>query len=768
MALVVAARPDRERRQGRLVRRLAGSPVTVALRLGPLSGGAVSALVRGSLDADATDALCSACAEATGGNPYYLGELVDALRADGITDPERVAALSTDAVSAAVLARVAALPAGAADLAAAVAVLGDGAPIAAAAELAAVDPEAAVGLADALAGVALLAPEAPLRFAHPIARSAVYEDLAPARRADLHLRAARLLDAGDAEVELVATHLLAAGAEGEAWSTPRLRRAADRARERGADDQAVRYLRAALAAERPDDRPELLFTLALAEAAAGEDGAAKHASAALDGTNEGEVLGRRALDLGEALLRRGRHAEATGLFERGLAAVDAGTQADLAMALAASRAAAGGLAGATVAGDAGGTLLERARAGATTEAERLGFAHAALAAGLAGTDAEEVRVLARAALGETVRIGGSGAPNARLVGLASIALITADELGEADRWLTALLEHARKRGSVFIFATASHARAHARHRQGRLVEASADAESALDAVRYGWRLALPSAHAVLALCQTERGELDAACAALDLPGGEDRWRDEFTFNDYLEARGRLRLAEGDPAAALADFEACGERLTALGATHPGVVPWRAGAATAAAALGDGERARELADDDLAEARAFSAPLELGLALRTAGELAGGDRGIDLLREAVELLAASEGRLEHANALAGLGAALLASGHRVAAREPLREALDLAHRCGAPPLERRVRDDLVAAGARPRRASLSGHNALTPRERRIATMAADSMGNREIAEALFITTKTVETHLRHAYAKLGIENRTLLAEKLSAG
>jgi len=79
------------------------------------------------------------------------------------------------------------------------------------------------------------------------------------------------------------------------------------------------------------------------------------------------------------------------------------------------------------------------------------------------------------------------------------------------------------------------------------------------------------------------------------------------------------------------------------------------------------------------------------------------------------------------------------------------------------VQQRVRDDLVAAGARPRRPSLSGADALTPRERRITAMAAEGLSNREIAEALFITTKTVETHLRHAYAKLGVGNRLLLAD-----
>jgi DNA-binding CsgD family transcriptional regulator len=766
VAIVVTSRPEPDRRQGRLVRRLAGSPVTTALRLDPLSERAVAALVRLSLDEHAADDLCRACADATGGNPYYVGELVAALRAAGTTDPERVASLTIDAVAAAVLARLATLPASATDLAAAVAVLGDGTPLHGAAELAGVDAAEAPGLADALAGVALLAPGTPLRFAHPIARRAVYDDLAPARRADLHKRAAQTLVSDSADPELVASHVLAAVAETERWATPALRRAAESATERGAHDQAARYLRAVLESAPGEARAELLRDLALAEARNGEPTAGERAHAALDAAEAGVLQAEVAAEIGSTLLDHGRHVEATEVFDRGLAALeDADDANDLAMSLRARRIGAGGLTGATVSDADRQTLLERARGGATTRAEQLGLAQAALAAGLAGKDIAETRALARAALSGF----DDEAPttmSATVVALAAVALVTADEVVEAERWLTALADDARRRGSVRIFATASHARAHALHRQGNLVGAIADAESALDAARYGWRLALPAAHAALAGCQLERGDLEAAKAALELPGGEERWQAEFTFNDYLEARGRVRLADGDPEGALADFEACGDRLRPLGATHPGVVPWRAGAARAAAALGDRERARALADEDLAEASAFGAPIQHGLALRTAGELAGGDKGIELLREAAEVLAASEGRLEHAQALASLGSALLAAGHRVAARDPLREALDLAHRCGAAGLERTMRDDLVAAGSRPRRPSLSGVDALTPRERRIATMAADGMSNREIAEALFITTKTVETHLRHAYAKLNVENRSQLAETLA--
>jgi DNA-binding CsgD family transcriptional regulator len=102
---------------------------------------------------------------------------------------------------------------------------------------------------------------------------------------------------------------------------------------------------------------------------------------------------------------------------------------------------------------------------------------------------------------------------------------------------------------------------------------------------------------------------------------------------------------------------------------------------------------------------------------------------------------------------------------MAAREPLRAAVDLAHRCGARALEDQALDELRATGARPRRRATTGTAALTPSERRIAELAAAGQLNREIAQTLFVTTNTVEFHLRNAYRKLGISSRAGLADAL---
>jgi DNA-binding CsgD family transcriptional regulator len=106
-----------------------------------------------------------------------------------------------------------------------------------------------------------------------------------------------------------------------------------------------------------------------------------------------------------------------------------------------------------------------------------------------------------------------------------------------------------------------------------------------------------------------------------------------------------------------------------------------------------------------------------------------------------------------------------AGHRTQAREPLREGLEMARRCGATVLVERAHEELVTAGARPRRLMFSGLESLTAAERRVARRAADGRANREIAQELFVTTKTVENHLSRVYSKLDISGRDELTPAL---
>jgi DNA-binding CsgD family transcriptional regulator len=159
-----------------------------------------------------------------------------------------------------------------------------------------------------------------------------------------------------------------------------------------------------------------------------------------------------------------------------------------------------------------------------------------------------------------------------------------------------------------------------------------------------------------------------------------------------------------------------------------------------------EEARELVQTELKLARLVGAPRAIGIALRVCGFLTGGSEGIGLLEQSVAVLEPTLMRLELVYSLTELGTALRRAGVRTAARQPLRRALDLAARCGATPLAERAREKALATGARPRRPWTSGVQALTPSELRVARLAAQSLSNRDIAQALFITTKTVSDHL----------------------
>ena len=131
-----------------------------------------------------------------------------------------------------------------------------------------------------------------------------------------------------------------------------------------------------------------------------------------------------------------------------------------------------------------------------------------------------------------------------------------------------------------------------------------------------------------------------------------------------------------------------------------------------------------------------------------------------------MLSGSSAAIEHARALVDLGQQLARAGDMHGARERLRRGLDMAHRFEAALIEAQARRALLDAGARPRRARLQGRESLTPSERRVAGLAARGMTNREVADELFVTPKTVEAHLTQAFRKLEVTSRSELADQLA--
>jgi ATP/maltotriose-dependent transcriptional regulator MalT len=299
-----------------------------------------------------------------------------------------------------------------------------------------------------------------------------------------------------------------------------------------------------------------------------------------------------------------------------------------------------------------------------------------------------------------------------------------------------------------------------------LTDAEADGHDALEAARlYGHHFWLPGAVAAVLNPLVEHGRLDEADAVLRDSQLEERHGHSHAHcwaAMLLPARARLRIAQGRLHEGLADLRACGEHYESAANRSPSLWPWRSEAAVVLAALGDSATATELATAELALARAFSGPRALGVALRAAGLVTEGDEALALLQEAAAVQVRSGAALEQARVLVDLGSALRHRGRRSDARQPLREGLDTAVRCGADVLAQRARDELLATGAQLRRERLTGPDALTPSERRVAQLAAQGRSNPDIAQALFLTRRTVETHLTHAYQKLGISSREALA------
>ncbi len=767
--LVVAGlRPEEPGEDPGLLGQIVSDPLAAVIRPAPLSAGAATLLLRETLSPDAEDAFCAACWEETAGNPLLLRELVHAIAAEGLTPIEanvpRLREIGARAASRAVLLRLSRLPPEATTLAQAVAVLGDDADPRQAAALADLDELAAFGAVDALVRVDMLRPQPPLAFVHPLIRAAVYETIAPLERDGGHARAARLLANAGAEPERVAAHLLRSppGADSQVVAT--LREAAGRARSRGASESAVAYLRRALAEPPPaGERAELLLELGSAEVHVDGDAAVAHLQEARELSDDPIRRGEIALLLARQLyLLRDEDSDAP-LVEalNELAGADAELERLLEAGLITNGLFVPSLHGRAL------ELLDRVRAGPadTTVGEKLLLSLLAHHDARAGAPAAEAVSLTRRALagGKLIRGDVSGTafvPPAVVLAMADLDEVLAiydDALAEAHR-----------RGSMLAFAAAKVFRAQTFVWRGDLAEADADAREAI-AIGQAWGASARfSGHAAAFLADAlmEQGDLDGATAALAPVGlGESLPGSERLL--YLrDSSARLRILRGDLAGGAAEMLDIGRRFESVGSRNPAFIAWRSPAALALLQLGQQDEARRLVAEELELARTWGAPRALGAALRAAGLIEGGTRGLGLLEEAVQVLSESPAKLEHAKARTELGAALRRANQRSEAREHLRRGVELATICGAASLAARAEHELLATGARPRRIALSGVESLTPSERRVAEMAAEGPTNREIAQALFVTQRTVEVHLTSIYRKLAINSRSQLAAALA--
>ena len=743
-------------------------PSVFVVRPPPLSEAAVTVLVRETLSPEADAAFCAACFAATGGNPLFVRELVTALADQGIAptadEAARIGEVGPAGVVRSIRLRLSRLTAEAARLARAVAVFGDDVQLDDAASLAALDREGAADAATALTRADILRPELPLAFVHPVVRAAVYRGLAPAERERDHAEAAEILAARGATSERVAAQLLHTGARGERFVVEALRGAAHQALAQGAGENAVAYLRRALAEPQPaEERADVLHELGSAERLTLEPAASEHLREALALTTDPRERAWIALELGRMLFwSEGGGEEAVEVLEQAIAEL-ADNEADLRQRLEAALL--------TIA------LEEPALyARMTDRLERLRveppdstLGGRVLLAALAYHDARAGASLSSCvARAERALAGGTLYGHEAGMGWCHVGfvLVNADRFDAARDVYDAALADARARGSVFAFALASLLRGGAAYLRGALVDAEADLRLSIEACESnGLEAGLTTPFAYLADTLIERGDLEGAADALARVAAGEQFPDTVHLISFRTSRARLRILQGRTREGLTELLEVGRRFESIGGRNPAVYSWRSQAALALLELGEREDARRLAAEEVGLARQWAAPRALGKALRTAGLVEGGEAGQALLREAVDVLEDSPAMLERARALAELGAALRRANRRAEAREPLRRALELAHRGGAKPLAERAHTELLATGARPRRLVLTGVDALTPSERRVAAMAAEGMTNRDIAQALFVIPRTVEVHLSSVYRKLGISARSQLRQAL---
>jgi DNA-binding CsgD family transcriptional regulator len=341
----------------------------------------------------------------------------------------------------------------------------------------------------------------------------------------------------------------------------------------------------------------------------------------------------------------------------------------------------------------------------------------------------------------------------------NVVLVAAERPEARDVWERALARSHRQ-GSMFGVLTVHLWRGFTQLRHGELPAAEESLRSGIEQITLLGGATLDYAHGLLCSTLLERGRTDEAAAALGAIERPEGVGDGALLWRSAEIELLLARGEWQPAldAAVEHAELCDWRI------NPAFAQTLSFQARALEGLGRTEEAVAVADEALARAEGWGAPGTVGRVLRIRGEIRRAE-GIEDLERAVALLEDSPMQLELAKALASLGGTRRRGREPKEAREPLRRAYELAEVCGATELASAIRTELHATGARPRGSALKGPESLTPSERRVADLAVEGMTNKAVAQALYVTPKTVEVHLSNAYRKLEIGSRRELAAAL---
>jgi DNA-binding CsgD family transcriptional regulator len=748
LCLVIAVR---DIHQTAVAGSIATEPHTTIRPLTGFSGDGTAALLTnrlGVLEPEAVDV----CHQLTGGNPFLLCELIRELRSADVRGAGAVERLRPASVRTSVLVRLSELGAPATRVAYAVAILGHETTLPTITELLDLDLEEAVRAVDALAAVGILnGLETPLRFQHPLILEVIRTELSASERVLLHSRAAELLERRGAPLAVRAAHLLATEPDESPQVVATLRSAAAQALARGAPEVGVSCLRRAL--EEPPSAAErvgVLWELGRAEGMLASGQGVDRLREAFATVARPELRAEIAIELAGQLLTVGGLAEAADVCRSAIGTLGQGER-ELRFELLAHLAQADTQDLTITHGASEG--IDPAELSGATRGERLLLAVLTnLGVTQPSPDLPALADMAlRANAGDTLLqdITADGT----LYWSALTTLAFGDRYEEAEARLLAAEEDSRARGSSRGLGLCCAFGSTVMYRMGRLAQAEQRAARALELFA-DEPLMAAYARSFLIDSLIDQGKPEDARRALAgvvLEGHPPL----LSYAMLRLSAARLLAAEGEPAAAADQLLSVGAEL---GATSSVVWPWRVEAALALHQAGALDRARALTEQAVAEAREVRSAWLLARALQAEGVI--GDQ-LEPLRDAVAVAGEHPILLERARSGVELGSALRRHGSRLEAAEHLREALDLADRIQAAPLAERAEDELRLLGARPRRRRLSGADALTPAERRVAELATAGYSNPEIAQALFVSLRTVETHLTRSYAKLGIAGRDQL-------
>ncbi|GGM46290.1 LuxR family transcriptional regulator [Longimycelium tulufanense] len=779
---------------GYAARRLSGMPVMIALgvtdgelvrdeaslteltlaahrvRLDGLSPADVAQVLRDVGGHRPRTGLVEACHEVTGGNPFLVHELWATLRrrvARRSTPPSvhDVMTLGAPTVAERLRSRLRNFPY-AVELARAVAILDDNVQLRQAASLARLDVDAARAALDVLVRMRVLQDRHPLRFTHSLVRRAVLEELPLGTRMFGHSRAAELLHTEGAADDVVAAHLLQAGAPTERWQVDVLHHTARRALRQGAPDVAATHLRhvvdAPLSRAR---RAEVLGMLGNAELIFDHAAGMATLREAMAHATEPTLRAGVALSLIQALQAVDAYEEAGTVAEEALACLGS-DHPDLAWQLRRMVFTAALMRRHTV--SAAHAQRERLFAEVPDEPrlrrEWLGFF--AVQYARRGRHRELVVRYAKEALSpfELAILSPPGY-------FPLWSLLEADELDFVTEFCRDVGQRALDHGLLRPAALVHLLRGSVYRLHGDLPAAAAELTQAMELFEE-WGVP-PGDHdrslcgMELLLTTVDQGEYETAERWVRRMGISGALPELFRNNFLLLARGRLRVATGDVDGGLADLLECGSRARSWQIENPMTLPWRAEAALAHLARGEQEQARELAARDLVAARAWGTARPVGVALRVLGAASEPAAAVPVLTEAVEVLRRSPARLPLAHALFDLGVAQQGLHRPAEARNHLLAAAELARDCGANPLVQRAEAQLMSVEPATSAADRFARAGLTGQEGRAAELAVEGLTNREIAARMYVTVRCVEFHLSNVYRKLGIDGRPQLRTTLES-